>query len=687
MLVKYLCIMCLGFGAVCLNQAFAAVPAADVTAEQIAAAMPKELSHPYLYFTEADKPAIRERIANDPVCARIYADLKAKADSYLNAKSVRRPDVTALAFVYQMTGDKRYAQRAFEFMPKEYPPVNGGFDLNASRACRGLAPIYDWLYTGLTEEQRAHLRTGLLRQINLVRGKYDNTWWVTAYRCNWNGVCNSGAGVAAIAMLADDPTMVDVLAQSYNGIYRLYDELGRDGDWTEGVNYWSYGVFVSMLFGDSLNKLTDGKFNLFEHEKIVANPVTFGIHTLIPVGPHVAKPYDARGREWKSVNYEDSGSKREDSTFNYNKMAEATGSGEAIWLRDTIFGADAGDSVFDIIWPKPAIKPVTPAVASKHFRDYGWVVMRSDFESVDKVIVSAVAAEHRDPTREIYIARFKGADLIPASEKPWGIELKHDMYFFSHGHLHAGTFNVYWQGEAYICDLGAPAYPKDFWTPQRWDHIFANSLGHNTVIVNGEQQISGLGIGGKILEFRTGNSRDYTLMDMTAAYPGKELKKWQRHLILDKPTATVVLDEIGAKKGDDISIRFHSDCKAEPKGRVLMLKGQSGLMALIPVMQGQWKFASGEHNLNPKYPNWDDWHAPFDNIMRAYTDVKLTAQQEITFAATIIVPVDDLRQAQMIAASVKLELLPQGGASIVFEKDGQKSVFEFSNEKDGLRLK
>ncbi|MFI4911570.1 MAG: heparinase II/III family protein [Sedimentisphaeraceae bacterium JB056] len=671
-----------------LGLANADIKEPDLTAEDISNSIRQDLKHPYLHFTEADKPAIRERIQNDPICKRIYAEMKEKADSYINSSSrPRRPDTQALAFVYQMTGDKRYAQKAFEYMPDEYPEIIGSFDLNNSRKCRGLAPMYDWLYTGLTEEQRAHLRTGLERQLALVKNNYDKTWWVTAYRCNWNMVCNSSVGVAAAALLADDSSWADVMADAYNSMYKAYDELGRDGDWCEGVNYRSYGVFVSMLYADSLKIITDGKLNLFEHEKIKANPVSFILHTLIPPAAEDMKIVDPRGRIWKSVNYEDSGDKREDSPFTYNKMALETGRGEAIWIRDHIFEKEAGSNVFDIIWYKPDIPASVPQIASKHFRDYDWSIMRSDFDSYDKVIVSSVCAEHWDPTREVFIVRFPGADPIPASDKPYGIELKKSTYHFSHGHLHAGTFNVYWQGQAFICDLGVPSYPKDYWSADRWDHIFANSFGHNVVHVNDEPQYSGRGVGGEIVEFRTSEGRDYTLMDPTGAYRGQELKGWRRHLVLDKPTTTVVLDEIKAEKGDDISIRFHSDCDTEHVGRVLMLNGANGKMALIPVNDEMWTFQSGQHILNKDYPDWSNWHKKFENNIREYTDVMIKASGENTLAATIILPVKDLDDAEKVAASATLKKDSDGMVVISYQQNGETNVFEFANKDGYLSLK
>jgi hypothetical protein len=192
---------------------FAAAPKADISADDISKALPAELKHPYLYFSECDKPVLKQLVESDPVCKRIYDGLKEKCDWYLKAEEIRKPDILALAFVYQMTDDKRYAQKAFELLADEYPAPGGYFDLNSSRKCRALAPLYDWLYTGLSDEQRSHLRSGLEQQVNLIRGKYDVHHWTKTYNNNWNLVCSSGLGVAAAALVADDPALTDVMAK------------------------------------------------------------------------------------------------------------------------------------------------------------------------------------------------------------------------------------------------------------------------------------------------------------------------------------------------------------------------------------------------------------------------------------------------------------------------------------------
>ncbi len=145
--------------------------------------------------------------------------------------------------------------------------------------------------------------------------------------------------------------------------------------------------------------------------------------------------------------------------------------------------------------------------------------MRSDFTDPGKVIIACKAGFNDDP---------------------------------HHGHLDVGQFVVYWKGTAYISDHGPAAYDEKFFDEDKYNTPQASSIGHNLIFVNGERQISGKrfrqpvneNIGGKILEFRPGKERDYTLLDATNAYPKKELKKWRRHIILEKPVITVVVDEV-----------------------------------------------------------------------------------------------------------------------------------------------
>jgi hypothetical protein len=558
------------------------------------------LQHPYLYFTEQEKPDLLARIRNDQECNDIFRKLKAQAQMWLympvdknipvQGKNTRagwteadregeygkyynqnRNNAFYLAFLYQMTGEQKYADKAFEFADAfcdlttwtrrahEFPiiysrimpwnvdddQVNFNFDHYNGDAGRMMAAVYDWLYPALNDAQRDRIRGALIEKVvTRVRGDYDFHWWATAYRCNWCGVCNSGVGLTGLALLTENPQLTDIVAESYNRINNMLSELGVDGGWQEGGGYWNYGVHTSTFFADALKRLTGGKYNLFENKRLRSNPATFPLYISLPGN--------------KSLNFEDSGGGSViGSAHLINKLATETKNVEAAWYRQEFFGA--GDNIFDIIWPRPEIEAKAPKQASKHFRTIDWWVMRSDFKSPDKVLVAGKAGMNDDP---------------------------------HHGHLDIGHFIVYWQNEYFIRDIGKEGgYDEKYFDDMRWDYPQASSIGHNVVFVNGEKQIPAKmrkqpwksGIGGKVEKFETVAGRHYVRLDPTNAYPKNELKGWKRHIILEKPEITVVLDEVTAEPGSKVEIRFHPGVEHEVSGDFVYLKGENGNMALIPV--------------------------------------------------------------------------------------------------------
>jgi hypothetical protein len=667
----------------------------DLTKTDIDKAINKDkLKHPYLYFSEADKPAMLGRIKNDPESRNIMNQLLVKANMLINMPVERtipiqgrntragwteydrdgkyeefytsnQENAFTLAFVYQMTGDKKYADKAFEFadvfcdlpswtrrahefpiiysriMPWNVPDdqVNFSFDHYNGDSGRIMAAVYDWLYPALSIGQRDRIRGALLEKvITRVRGNYEYHWWATAYRCNWCGVCNSGIGLAGLALLTEDPHLTDVVSESYNRINNMLNELGIDGDWQEGGGYWVYGVSTSAYFADALNRLTNNKYNLFENERLKSNPVNFPVYISVP----------GKG----SLNFEDSGGGRMGTSHFINKLATETKSGLAAWYRNEFY--KEGTDMFDIIWPRSTVAPVPPLSPSLHFRTIDWWVMRSDFKNTDNVLLAGKAGKNDDP---------------------------------HHGHLDIGHFILNWKGDYFITDIGSGSYDEKYFDDARWDYPQASSLGHNVVFVNGEKQLPGkmrrqpynFNIGGKVLKFNTSAKMDYVLMDPANAYPGVEMKGWRRHVILEKPVITVVVDEVKSAPGSEIEVRFHPGVQAEVKGNYVLLTGKSGKMALIPVVSQQFTILEGKHATNPVNAT-----RPFAWINYFGTIVK--ADKDKTLIATIILPVTDDTEAQKIAKSISKTVDKNGSYTLSFSKAGKQYRYVYKNDNEGLLL-
>lgn len=654
------------------------------------------LKHPYLYFTEQEKPALLERIRTDQESNDIFRQLEAKAKMWLvmpvdkniptQGKNTRagwseydndgkyskyyntnRDNAFYLAFLYQMTGEQKYADKAFEFadafcdlttwtqrahefpiiysriMPWNVPDdqVNFNFDHYNGDAARMMAAVYDWLYPALTQAQKDRIRGALLEKaVTRVRGDYEFHWWATAYRCNWCGVCNSGVGLAGLTLLTEHAQLTDIVAESCNRINSMFNELGVDGGWQEGGAYWRYAIHTSSFFADALKRMTKSKYNLFENDRLKSNPVNFPIYLSLPGG--------------KSLNFEDSGGGGQiGSPHMINKLAVETGSKEAAWYRNEFLGE--GNDIFDIIWPKPTFEATPPASASKHFRTIDWWVMRSDFKDKSKVVVAGKAGMNDDP---------------------------------HHGHLDIGHFVVYWQKEYFIQDLGRIGYDEKYFDDVRFEYPEASSIGHNVLFVNGELQISGkhykqpydYTVGGKVLEFHTSEVRDYVLMDPTNAYPKKELKNWRRHVLLEKPEVTLVVDEVTAIPGSKIEVRFHPGVDFFVEKGFVLLEGKEGKMALFPVTAGQCDIVPGRHasqfvNATKEF-NWLD-----------YLDTEVRSTGEKTIIGTIIIPVASKEETDEIANSKKIDISNSGDCTLFFSLKGKKYEYSFQNRKEGLKLK
>lgn len=662
---------------------------AEVTGGDIERAVPDDLQHPYLYFSAEDIPQIRERIATDAECGDIMDRLLAEANRYLympvdldypkqqphghfNAYNdwgvyvrANRKAAHDLAFVYRITGDERYGLKALEFaealcvLPEWTEPYHQfpviytrvwpwgadddqvvfNFDLWAAATTQALACVYDWTYDIMPKPTRDRIRGALLEKGLLrVRGNYDYYWWASSWRCNWCSVCNAGLGIAALALMTEDPSLVDVAAESYNRIGHMLDEIGDGGGWQEGASYWNYGVREAVMFAEPLKRLTGGEYNLFAHPKIADNTVNCPLFSYIPPN--------------RTVNFEDSGNHIMGPSWLFNKLADETGSHEAAWYRSNLHGA--GRDMLDIIWPRTTVSPSLPEHGSHLFPTMNWAVLRSDFTDPEKVLVACKAGYHDDP---------------------------------HHGHLDCGQFIVYWRGEGFIAEMPRLGYDILYFQKERWDNPQAQTAGHNVVIVNGREQLSGKlkdqpwqeGIGGDIVVFEPGEDRDYVVMDPTKAYPGIDLKKWRRHIILDKPSVTVIVDELETVKGAEIETRFHSDVTQQDRDRWVFLDGEKGDMAIVPVVEGDYTIRFGKHTHLAMKRNANIQTVP-------YCGTVLNADDESTVIATVIIPVESESIADILYESAEGITGDEGSYVLSFSYDGRQHEYRFRRSSDGLRL-
>lgn len=250
-------------------------PQAEAIREAVLANTEGGTAHPRLMATRSDFERILEDSRTDAELKRLIDMAVAQADNLMTVpicttytfQDVFRMNGFAmtfekrmlyLGFAYQMTGAQKYADRAWleiEALCK-YPDINENHPIDAGSFSAGLGIGYDWLYHGLTEEQRKTMASAAER---LSLSVMDRVFYAglpgsastlsitsvnvssifTRWKSNYNLWINGGLVLAALAYAEEAPELsYDLLEKSIRSIeFSLYG-FAPDGQWPEGNQYW-----------------------------------------------------------------------------------------------------------------------------------------------------------------------------------------------------------------------------------------------------------------------------------------------------------------------------------------------------------------------------------------------------------------------------------------------------------------
>jgi hypothetical protein len=103
----------------------------------------------------------------------------------------------------------------------------------------------------------------------------------------------------------------------------------------------------------------------------------------------------------------------------------------------------------------------------------------------------------------------------------------------NHNQNDIASFIVHAAGESFLVDPGRGLYTRAYFSPARYENIFANSYGHSVPCIDGHLQGTGRQFAGCLLPITTqGHGTKRVTIDFTHAYPDVDLQRAIRELTL-----------------------------------------------------------------------------------------------------------------------------------------------------------
>ena len=411
----------------------------------------------------------------------------------------QRMVTSALAYLY--TGDERYAEEAkrrlMHFMSWDVGgsssaiwPTELGMDI-----AENAAPVFDWIYDTLTEEEREKCRNVLAARMQQIsydvhRSRPMETRPFSSHPGRMVGFVVEGS----IALAHDVPEVADWLDYTMTLLWSTYPAWGyADGGWHEGISYWGSYMQRMIRVVTALDRLGIP----LKDKPFFKNTGWFGLYAAYPGRPTRAfgdGQVGTVGRSHGELMYALS-SLYDNPWFR--------------WHADVSNVAQpSGRSAFLYYNPELQGRPPSDLPQSRAFPDVGLVAMHSNMADPDDNVLMLFQSNPMGAVSHNFAAQ--NAFVIEAYGEPLAVS--------------TGSRQNH----------GSPHHREWMW------HTHA----HNSILVDGEGQVTRTRHSrGRIVHHEENGSYAYTLGDAVGAYGGR-LDRFDRHVLFIRPDYFVIIDDL-----------------------------------------------------------------------------------------------------------------------------------------------
>ena len=565
-------------------------------------------------FTDYTKALYSSVIANADALldTKIYPVLDYVLDEEDSILPISREVINRmiiLGYAYQTTGEKKYADRAWEELEKVcgYDDWCTSHFLATAEMALAVSIGYDWFFDYLTDEQKSVLSETTWNYA--IEPALNDNHWFTWSKNNWNSICYSGIGIACMVFADEDPERAaEFLAMCYENMPIAFENFTPDGIYAEGPGYCQSGMNSIVFFIASSRNRFGSDFGMSEisgFRELGYFPVYITTPTgMFNFGDNKAEKCFTPVLHWYASEYNSPllsayqmTDTPEEFTVNASESTERNGSGKEDALSSLWYNREFSQSETDF-----GNEPLCRYLKSDAGQPL--VLMRSAY--LDKN------------------AAFAG--------------IKGGYNFINHGDLDIGTFIFDALGERWAEELGpgrydAPNYFLNTPAGGRWKNYCKRAEGQNTLVINPNATLDDQYVLAEcdFTSFEETENGGKAVLNMTDAYRMNGATNVTREFEFYDNSSLKITDNIECIVPSEIYWFMHTkaDIEIADDGKTAILTINNKQMKATLSDDGEFSVMNAE-SLNGRY-EYDD----------GYSDIKkLTVHIEKAKTAVITVTLE-----------------------------------------------
>ena len=373
-----------------------------------------------------------------------------------------------LGYAWQITGEKKYADRAWEELKNvcSYDDWCTSHFLATAEMALAVSIGYDWFYDYLTAEQKDYLAATTYEYAikpALSKNYFKN--WFTWSKNNWNSICYSGVGIASMTFSSYYPDeAAEFLKMCYEAMPVAFTNFTPDGVYAEGPGYSQSGMNSIVFFvATSKNYLgTDYGLSEIDGFKELGK---FPVYITTPTG--VFNFGDNKDRMCFTPALHWYASEYDSSLLACYQMWDVAGVFTPNTSTDTERNGKGKEDALSLLW-----------------YDRSYTAENADFS--DEALALKLGS---DVGQELVL--FRSAYL---DKNATFAGIKGGYNYTNHGDLDIGTFVFDSMGERWAEELGpgaydAPGYFLNLPAGGRWKNYCKRAEGQNTLVINPKMTI------------------------------------------------------------------------------------------------------------------------------------------------------------------------------------------------------